>query len=97
MGQIIIRNLDDAVVARLQERAAAQGLSLEESLRRSLAALAQPSKDEVLEEMRRSLAALAQPSKDEILEEMRRIRAMSPARTEPPFAEDLVREGREER
>jgi plasmid stability protein len=78
MGQIIIRNLDDAVVAELKKKAAAQGLSLEESLRRSL-------------------AQLARPSKEELIAEMNRIAAMSPPRTKPPFAEDLIREGRDER
>jgi plasmid stability protein len=78
MGQIIIRNIDDHVVSRLKKQAADQGLSLEESLRRAL-------------------AQLARPSKEEIIAEQRRIRAMSAARKEPPFAEHLVREGRNER
>jgi plasmid stability protein len=78
MGQIIIRNLDDAVLAQLKKRAAEQGLSLEESLRRQL-------------------AGLAHPSKAELLAEVDRIASMSPHRNEPPFAEDLIREGRDER
>jgi plasmid stability protein len=49
------------------------------------------------ESLRQALAQLARPSKDELIAEQRRIRAMSPMRTEPPFAEDLVREGRDER
>ncbi|HWE05935.1 MAG TPA: hypothetical protein VG274_04455 [Rhizomicrobium sp.] len=78
MGQVIIRNLEDGVLARLKKRAAGQGLSLEESLRRAL-------------------AALAGPSKDEVTAQLRRIRAMASVRTKKPFAEDLVREGRNER
>jgi plasmid stability protein len=78
MGQIIIRNLDDAVLAQLKKRASEQGLSLEESLRRQL-------------------AEIARPSKTELLAEIDRIAAMSPRRTEPPFAEHLIREGRDER
>ena len=49
------------------------------------------------ESLRQALAQLVRPSKDELIAEMRRIRAMSPVRTEPPFAEHLVREGRDER
>jgi len=78
MGQILIRNLDDAVITRLKKHAAEEGLSLEESLRRYL-------------------TERARPSKAELLAEMERIRAMSPMRTTPPFAEDLIREGRDER
>jgi plasmid stability protein len=78
LTQVIIRNIDDGVIARLKKRAAGQGLSLEESLRRAL-------------------AALGAPSKEDVTEQLRRIRAMSPPRTKPPFSEDLVREGRDER
>ena len=37
MAQIVIRNIDDAVVAALRERAAASGTSMEEQARRALA------------------------------------------------------------
>lgn len=37
MGQIVIRNIDDAVLAALRERAAASGTSTEEQARRALA------------------------------------------------------------
>ncbi|MEJ0041990.1 MAG: hypothetical protein WDM81_07145 [Rhizomicrobium sp.] len=36
MGEIVIGNLDDALVTRLKQRAERQGLSLEESVRRTL-------------------------------------------------------------
>lgn len=38
MGQILVRNLDDAVLDALRRRAAAAGSSLEEEARRALAA-----------------------------------------------------------
>lgn len=38
MGQILIRNLDDAVLTALRHRAAIDGVSLEEETRRALAA-----------------------------------------------------------
>jgi plasmid stability protein len=38
MGQILIRNLDNAVLQALKERAATTGASLEEEARRALAA-----------------------------------------------------------
>jgi antitoxin FitA len=37
MGQVLIRNIDDAVLTALRERAAARGLSLEAELRDVLA------------------------------------------------------------
>lgn len=36
MGQILIRNIDDAVLKALKERAASTGASLEEEARRAL-------------------------------------------------------------
>jgi antitoxin FitA len=78
MGQVIIRNIEDGVLASLKKRASEQGLSLEESLRRAL-------------------AEMAAPSKNDVIAHLRSIRAMSPRHTKRPFAEDLVREGRDER
>jgi antitoxin FitA len=37
MAQIVIRNLDDAVLTALRRRAAASGISMEEQARRALA------------------------------------------------------------
>jgi plasmid stability protein len=37
MAQIVIRNIDDAVLAALRKRAAASGISMEEQARRALA------------------------------------------------------------
>ena len=44
MGQILIRNLDDDVIARLKGRAR----TLEETLRRILAEAAKPSREEII-------------------------------------------------
>ena len=38
MGQMVIRNIDDAVLDALRRRAAASGISMEEEARRALAA-----------------------------------------------------------
>jgi antitoxin FitA len=53
MGQILVRNLDDAVIRRLKQRAVREKLSLEEAVRRILsdAEPAKPSKAELLAEM----------------------------------------------
>ncbi len=53
MGQVIIRNLDDGVVARLKERAARAKKPLEQALREILTEAAAPSKEEALERARR--------------------------------------------
>jgi antitoxin FitA len=40
MGQVLVRNLDDAVIERLKQKAAARGTSLEQVMREALAAAA---------------------------------------------------------
>jgi plasmid stability protein len=83
MGENI--NLDDAIVTRLKQRAQEQGLSLDETVRRILNdALPPPNK-------------FSHMKKEEFGEELRRIREINPPVTEPPFSEDLIREGRDER
>ncbi len=83
MGENI--NLDDALVTRLKQRAQEQGLSLGEIARRILNdALPPPNKFSGL-------------TKKEFGEELQRIREMNPPITEPPFSEDFIREGRDER
>jgi plasmid stability protein len=45
MAQVIVRKLEKSIVAKLKRRAAREGLSMEEKLRRDLRALAnEPSK-----------------------------------------------------
>ncbi|HLQ39120.1 MAG TPA: hypothetical protein VK348_15025 [Planctomycetota bacterium] len=48
MAQVIIRNLDAAVVALLKVRAAIHGKSLEQELRDVVAAAARPDRDDLL-------------------------------------------------
>lgn len=77
MGQVLIRNLDDSVIAALKARASARGHSLEAELRDLLTRVAGAPRAYLADE----LAA------------MRSITPEGPRR----LAEDLVREGREER
>lgn len=53
MGQVIVRNLDDAVVAALKRRARAQNRPLEQELREILTAAAKPSGAELRAESTR--------------------------------------------
>jgi len=53
MGQILVRNLDDRVVARLKARAARDKTSLEQTVRQILEEASMPSKDEILAEIDR--------------------------------------------
>jgi antitoxin FitA len=77
MGQVLIRNVDDAVLTALRERAAARGLSLEA-------------------ELRDVLTRAAGHSRADLIAEFAAVRAMTP-RGRRRLAEDLVREGRDER
>ena len=77
MGQVLIRNLDDGVLAALRARAAARGVSLEAELRDVLTRVAASP--------RRALA-----------DEFAAVRALTPPGPRR-LAEDLVREGRDER
>lgn len=61
MGQVLIRNLDDAVIEQHRARAKARGVSLEQELRDVLSAAARPGKDELLAEMRRIRELTPQP------------------------------------
>lgn len=51
MAQVLIRNLDEAVVARLKRKAEGLGLSLEAYLRHELVHIAQPSRSEILSQI----------------------------------------------
>lgn len=53
MAQVIVRNLDDQVVARLKQRAKARGRRLEQELREILAEAAKPARMELLAEIDR--------------------------------------------
>ena len=78
MGQVVIRNLDDAVLERLKARAAEQRKSLEQSLREMLTEAAKPSRAELLAEVDRIRAmtparkpGIRYPSAEEMIREDR--------------------------
>jgi len=74
MAQIVIRNIDDAVVAALRRRAAASGTSMEEQARRALARAVGLDREAAvsrLTEVRRSVGRLEGPS---IVDDLRRDR-----------------------
>ena len=81
MGQVIIRNIDDAVIERLKLRAVAQHKSLEQCLREVLTEAARPSREELIAEVER-IRAMTPPRE--------------PGRSYPT-AEELVRESRDSR
>jgi plasmid stability protein len=62
MAQVIVRNLDEAVVARHRERARARGVSLEQELRDVLARGARLRPEEKLAEMERAQGLTPEPS-----------------------------------
>lgn len=75
MGQILIRNLEDAVLEALRRRAAEDGLSLEEETRRALAEAVGLSKEAALlraDEFRARIGRLSGPSS---LDDLRQDRA----------------------
>ena len=60
MGQILVRNLDDAIIKRLKEDASQEGISLEEKARRVLVAAAKKNKEQLMEELKR-IRAMSPP------------------------------------
>jgi antitoxin FitA len=61
MAQIVVRNLDDALVERLKAKARDHGQSLEQTVRDILREAARPSRQELVEEARR-IRAMMPPS-----------------------------------
>ena len=61
MGHIVIDNLDDAVVERLTARALATDQTLTQVVREILAAVARPSRDELLRRLDQ-IRAMSPPS-----------------------------------
>jgi plasmid stability protein len=53
MGQILVRNLDEAVIERLKEKARRENTSLEQTVRNVLTEAAKPSRAEAIEAARR--------------------------------------------
>ena len=75
MGQILIRNLDDAVLDALRRRAAEHGTSAEEEARRALARSVGLSREEAaarLDAVRARIGKLEGPSSLEDLRDDRR-------------------------
>ena len=81
MGQVLVRNLDDAVIEQHRARAKAHGISLEQELRDVLSREAKPSREELLGELDRIRAANRPP----------------PPGTRWPTAEEMIREDRDSR
>lgn len=74
MAQIVIRNIDEAVVAALRRRAASSGTSMEEQARRALAravGLDREAAARRLTDVRRSIGRVEGPS---VVDELRRDR-----------------------
>ncbi|HRJ69616.1 MAG TPA: hypothetical protein PK812_08410 [Beijerinckiaceae bacterium] len=61
MGQILVRNLDDGVIARLKSKAKRDGKSLEQTAREALTSAVRPSRAEVIAELDR-IRAMSKPS-----------------------------------
>lgn len=69
MAQILIRNISDDVHARLKEKAAHEGVSLEAYVRGLFAEAASTSLDEILAEADRLRASLPIPSEQRSYEQ----------------------------
>jgi len=83
MAQVLVRDLPEETVARLKEKAAQAGRSLEAELREILNLAAQPSYEK---------------RKQEALAVLDAVRAKSPPwQPGEPMAEDLIREDRDSR
>jgi plasmid stability protein len=75
MGQILIRNLDDAVLDALRGRARERGSSLEEEARQALAAAVGLSRAEALRRVQALQAKIGRLPGETSLEILRRDRA----------------------
>jgi antitoxin FitA len=71
MGQILIRNLDDAVLDALRRRAASTGSSLEEEARRALASSVGLSRQEALARLDAVRSKIVVGSGPDSLEDLR--------------------------
>jgi plasmid stability protein len=79
VGQVIIRDLEDEVIAQHQARAKARGVSLEQELREVLRRTARPNKEELLRGM----------------DECRAMTPPLPLGVKRTSAEDIIREIRD--
>ena len=80
MGQVLVRNLDDAVIERLKQKAAARGTSLEQVAREALAAAAavDERQAEVHAAVERGRAAFASGNLMSALREVKQALALDP-------------------
>jgi plasmid stability protein len=74
MGQIVIRNLDDAVLVALRKRAAAYGTSMEEQARRALAQAVGLDREAALRRLDKIRSAVGRLEGVSIVEDLRRDR-----------------------
>jgi plasmid stability protein len=74
MGQIVIRNLDDAVLVALRKRAAASGTSMEEQARRALAQAVGLDREAALRRLDEIRSAIGRLEGVSIVEDLRRDR-----------------------
>jgi plasmid stability protein len=75
MGQILIRNLDDAVLNALRRRAAERGASLEEEARRAITAAVGLTRDEAIARLDAVRARIGRLSGPSSLDDLRADRA----------------------
>ena len=67
MAQVLIRNLDDSVVASLKQKAESAGLSLEAFLRDALTRQTEPTRAELVAEIETLRVRVSPPEADEML------------------------------
>lgn len=75
MGQILIRNVDDAVLADLKQRAATNATSTEEEARRALAASVKPGRAAIIARFEAIRARIGPSPGPTIVEDLRADRA----------------------
>jgi plasmid stability protein len=83
MGQILIRNLDDAVLDALRKRAQLRGASLEEEARGALTASVGLTREEALSRIDRIRAKIGTISGESVVEELRKDRRRDVSDGEP--------------
>ena len=74
MGQIVIRNLDSAVLVALRKRAAASGTSMEEQARRALAQAVGLDREAALRRLDEIRSAIGRLERESIVDDLRRDR-----------------------
>jgi antitoxin FitA len=74
MAQIVIRNLDDAVLVALRKRAAASGTSTEEQARRALAQAVGLDREAALQRLDEIRSAIGRLEGESIVDDLKRDR-----------------------